>query len=150
MFTKRETDSELESAFEGARDVLEMLSAQSAQAAHYFEILTLLSSAIARQRHSLALRSMSVKAKNPYVGKIFSLNIDRTAPEAQLECPISGDQSTDGGILGPWAPNDQSAYVGLPEEIDDALMLWDCPELSAWDGFPFLSDAFAVEGQESI
>lgn len=154
MFTKRETDLELESSFDGARNVLEMLSAQSAQAAHYFEILTLLSNAITKQRQSLALQSISIKPKNPYVGKIFSLNIDRTSSEAQLGSSLSEEQSTsradNGGILDPWLPGDQAAYEGLSQEIGNEFMLWDCPELSAWDSFPFLSDVFTAEGQESL
>jgi hypothetical protein len=92
MFTKRESDLELESAFGGARNILQMLSSQSAQAAHYFEILTLLSVAISRQRQSLASQSTSIKARNPYVGKIFSLNIGMTALEAQFGKTLSGDQ----------------------------------------------------------
>lgn len=89
------------------------------------------------------------------MGKIFSLNVNKAAPKAQLEFSISGDQSPshaaeNGGIIDSWVPDDQPAYEGLPQEFDDSFMLWNYPELSAWDSFLFLSDAFAVEGQESI
>ncbi|KAL4757127.1 Zn(II)2Cys6 transcription factor [Aspergillus foveolatus] len=75
MFSQKELDSTLEEAFTGALEILRVLSQQSAQAAHYFEILNLLRNAIDEQRQRLRENPPPDKK---YVSKLFSLNNRRT------------------------------------------------------------------------
>ncbi|KAL4928647.1 Zn(II)2Cys6 transcription factor [Aspergillus undulatus] len=80
MFSQKELDSTLEEAFTGALDILRFLSQQSAQAAHYFEILNLLRNAIDEQRQRLRENPPPDKK---YVSKLFSLNNHRNNNEPQ-------------------------------------------------------------------
>ncbi|KAL7796727.1 hypothetical protein V8C37DRAFT_408211 [Trichoderma ceciliae] len=137
MFAKRELDYEVEIAFRSAKDVLDFLGIQSPQAAHYSEILNLLSNAIVKQRMKLSSRPRS-----RYVGKLLSFSRE-------------GDTSQDNG-----ANNDDETLLdnntGLPTgetdgvwiadlsgqhaEMDgDMLRGWDSLDLSQWDSFPFYS-----------
>jgi hypothetical protein len=81
MFATREIDFEIEVAFAGARELLKMLSIQSAQAAHYFEILLLLSDVITEQRQKLA--SQPNRNRSSYSGRIFSLHDPRPSMEVR-------------------------------------------------------------------
>jgi hypothetical protein len=109
MFAKRKIDFEIEVAFAGARELLEMLSLRSAQAAHYFEILVLLSDVITEQRQKLA--SQTNRSRSGYVGRIFSLHNRRPNVEAgpgtnpneiSMVSPSAGS-----GIVGDtWMPKD--------------------------------------------
>ncbi|KAL6232470.1 hypothetical protein BDW75DRAFT_247146 [Aspergillus navahoensis] len=76
MFSQKELDSTLEEAFTGALEILRVLSQQSVQAAHYFEILNLLRNAIDEQRQRLRENPPPDKK---YVSKLFSLNGRRGA-----------------------------------------------------------------------
>ncbi|KAL4907201.1 hypothetical protein BDW74DRAFT_148741, partial [Aspergillus multicolor] len=73
MFSQKELDSTLEEAFTGALEILRVLSQQSAQAAHYFEILNLLRNAIDEQRQRLRDNPPPHTDKK-YVSKLFSLD----------------------------------------------------------------------------
>ena len=57
MFSHRQVDTEVDGAFSSALAILRMLSQQSAQAAHYLEILTLLEAAVTQQRQRLAAQA---------------------------------------------------------------------------------------------
>ncbi|KAK5993046.1 putative transcriptional regulatory protein [Cladobotryum mycophilum] len=119
MFAKREMDYE------------------SPQAAHYSEILTLLSNAILEQRKKLAARRRS-----RYVGRIFTLNGGKGSDEgdmangSMIQQPIL--QTNNAGLLvgetsGAWFTGEQ------PDMDSDALRGWDSLDLCQWDSFPFNS-----------
>ncbi|KAK2753619.1 hypothetical protein FQN54_007396 [Arachnomyces sp. PD_36] len=138
MFSKREVDHEIESAFSGAREILDMLSAQSPQAAHYFEILTMLSNAIAKQRKQLASRGRS-----NYVGRLFTLDganaaqdQGRAQPTASTSLEMQPGQTEldDQGVN--WTLGGQM----IQPDLDEGLLLrWDSLDLPLWDSFPFMN-----------
>lgn len=138
MFSKREIDNEIEMAFSGAREILDMLSAQSPQAAHYSEILTMLSNAIVKQRKQLALRGRS-----KYVGRLFTLDganpaedQGRTEPIASTSLETHPDpvELNDDGEN--WALGGQQ----IQPDLDEGLLLrWDSLDLPLWDSFPFMN-----------
>src|SRR6478735_6523709 len=73
IFAKYPVESDINNAFEGAKDVLRHLATQSPQAAHYLDILTTLSGAIDKRRSNEAS-----SGRSRYVSKLFSLD----APES--------------------------------------------------------------------
>jgi hypothetical protein len=85
MFSQKELDSTLEEAFTGALEILRVLSQQSAQAAHYFEILNFLRNAIDEQRQRLRENPPPHKK---YVSKLFSLN-NRRALDSQPQSDVA-------------------------------------------------------------
>ncbi|KAF4470452.1 nitrate assimilation regulatory nirA [Fusarium albosuccineum] len=133
MFAKHPVDSDIEMAFQGAKDVLTHLSKQSPQAAHYLEILASLSSAIAKRRSK-----ESSAGRSRYVSKILSL--DSSAPggpgdEVQwLPISLNDNQlmpAVDGEAAQDWA---------FPQlEGGDLCLDWESLNISQWDSFPFLS-----------
>lgn len=138
MFAKRELDYEIESAFRGAREVLEFIAAQSPQAALYSEILSLLSNAITKQRDQLASRGRS-----KLVSRLFSLSGTESSTDAgsslptdratSLSQPSSAIAFEDGNAN--WMMG-QSGLQGVGLD-GDLLAGWDSLELSQWDNFPF-------------
>ncbi|PHH90214.1 hypothetical protein CDD83_4219 [Cordyceps sp. RAO-2017] len=138
IFAKRSVDHAIESAFSGARDLLNFFATQSPQAAHYHDILTLLANAVAKQRETSASRGRS-----RYVSKIFTLGRGDEAPERQAErelegqppsptgfAPIAPELGGDGWLCGSATPADDG---------DDMLFGWDSLEISHWDSFPFVT-----------
>lgn len=136
IFAKRSIDYDIESAFSGARDVLNFLATQSPQAGHYYEILTLLANAITKQREKIAS-----KGRSRYVSKIFTLN--RT--EDAAECDAEGERD--------WLPTTSVAYAPAPAEEgvswlsgnrtpaepgEEVFLGWDSLDISQWDSFPFV------------
>jgi len=140
MFAKREIDFEIEVAFAGARELLKMLSLQSAQAAHYFEILVLLSDVITEQRQKLA--SQTNRNRSGYVGRIFSLHDRRPSIEASRGTNISeismASTSAGSGMVGDtWMPNDDYAHHQIRPDLDgEGFLGWDSLDLQLWDSFP--------------
>ena len=142
MFAKREVDYEIEAAFSGAREILDMLSTQSPQAAHYFEILTMLSNAIAKQRKQMALRGRS-----KYVGRLFSLDSAYLAREESRPEPIpSAATSSFEGNPDQTTLNDSEVNwmmeggQQIQPDLDEGLLLrWDSLDLPLWDSFPFMN-----------
>ncbi|KAF7560207.1 hypothetical protein G7046_g3929 [Stylonectria norvegica] len=147
MFAERELDYEVETAFRGARDVLEFIAIQSPQAAHYSEILTLLSNAISKRRDKLTLRGRS-----KFVGRIFSFAeagsaTQDTTPNTVNSQSVGADAHDEvlDDFHGNW-PMGQ-ATPDMPGDMDvDLLSGWDSLDLSQWENFPFLSPrSFQVE-----
>lgn len=147
MFANREIDFEIEVAFAGARKLLKMLSLQSAQAAHYFEILVLLSDVITEQRQKLA--SQTNRNRSGYVGRIFSLHGQRPSVEATPETNLSelsmASTFAGSGLVGDtWMPNSDN-YVHLqirPELDEEGFLGWNSLDLQRWDSFPFMTEPF--------
>ncbi|KAF4974589.1 hypothetical protein FZEAL_8516 [Fusarium zealandicum] len=134
IFAKQSVDSDIETAFQGAKEVLSHLSRQSPQAAHYLEILTTLSSAIAK-RHS---RERSA-GRSRYVSRIFSLD---------LSADPAGHPNQQESRWPDLVPNDSQFLPGPDETQDwafpqleggDLCLDWDSLSISQWDNFPFLS-----------
>ncbi|KAL3455839.1 hypothetical protein BJX64DRAFT_271638 [Aspergillus heterothallicus] len=148
MFSQKEVDSTLEEAFNGALEILRVLSQRSAQAAHYFDILSLLRNAIDEQRQRLRENPPPDKK---YVSKLFSLNNRRNSPQPQrnLASPFEPGgsveliqaQSLPAGPpytepQGPGFLFDAAAVDGAP------FSGWEGMELPLWDRFPFIDDSF--------
>ena len=136
IFAKRSIDYDIESAFGGARDVLNFLATQSPQAGHYYEILTLLANAIAKQREKIAS-----KGRSRYVSKIFTLSREKDAAECDsrrerdwLRAPSDGYASgpVDEGVTWP-SGNRTPAEPGA-----EVFLGWDSLDISQWDSFPFV------------
>ena len=81
MFAQAEPKFEMDASFNGAREVLKMLSDHSAQAEHYYEILTGFSEAI--QRHRQHLSREKRRSHNKYVNQILKLDIGQSASDSQ-------------------------------------------------------------------
>lgn len=137
MFAHRDIDPDVDDAFKGALVILQMLAAQSAQAAHYLEILTLLESAVTQQRQRLAAQAR--QRRGQYVNRIFSL---KESPKTEGQgagrrrSDISTPLSTTGGSLYPWMPQDTPVTV-TPPAMDGSFLDWEGMELPLWDSFPF-------------
>lgn len=147
MFSHRDIDSEIDSAFTGALSILRMLAHQSAQAAHYLEILTLLEAAITQQRQRLAAQAR--QRRSQYVNRIFSLN-DNPPP---TRLPSEDDARADaaavpllvpGGPFYPWTPPDNGPVTVTPPAMDGAFLEWEGMELPLWDSFPFTEPGSSV------
>ncbi|GAB0137619.1 hypothetical protein EsDP_00005876 [Epichloe bromicola] len=138
IFAKRSTEFHVETAFTGARDVLKFLATQSPQAGHYYEILTLLANAIAKQRQSVA-----ATGRSRYVSRIFTLpETKETTSEEPNEdqgrfTPMLANlvptPMEDGGN---WATRSQTPADAGQQE---AFLGWDSLDISQWDSFPFVA-----------
>ncbi|TPX24108.1 hypothetical protein DIZ76_013451 [Coccidioides immitis] len=165
MFAKNKPDPEVEAAFASAKDILEIFSLLSAQAAHYFEILVLLSNAVNEQRQRLALQPK--RNKSPYVGRIFSLippeteafSTNRSAdidPDVMPSIASFGEAGDPHHSWGsptflPETPVQALEEGGggggeEEEEEEEAFFGWDSLHLPVWDNFPFLTDPFIPAG----
>lgn len=138
-FAKREIDYRVETAFGSARKILEFFAIQSSQAAHYYDILTLLANAIEKRREQLL-----DKGRSSHVSRIFPISIAQERMQAttmtedtssmrsgavneeRLDRSNRGDGVLD--ILGEYFDQDSEDFL-----VSDAL------DLSQWDGFPFMA-----------
>ena len=135
MFSQREVDPGLEETFHGAVDILRMLSRQSAQAAHYFEILTTLGNAINEQRQRLVSQR---RQSSQYVSKLFSLN--PTSPAADINTfPGQGmsPMSAHATNVYQWAQGDAG---DMTPDVEGLFSGWEGMDLPLWDSFPFLTE----------
>lgn len=147
LFAQREVDYGIETSFSKARVILDMLSAQSPQAAHYFEILTMLSKAIAKQRTQQA----GSRDRSRYVKKLFTLDGANVEDETEVEADsmnilasLAASADTNAGSAsasdragGNWRDMvEQIQKTGLDEGLS---LRWDSLDLSLWDSFPFTS-----------
>lgn len=122
-------EEEIEGAFHGSKEVLEFLSVQSPQAAHYLEILSSLSSAISRRR-----ASEPGARKSRYVSKLFSLASSPANPEAQ---PQDEEIYSNQTLFG--TPRLEDTNWSFPEIDSGELNLdWESLNISQWDSFPFV------------
>lgn len=136
IFAKRSIEYDIDAAFTGARDILNFLATQSPQAGHYYEILTLLSNAISKQRQNIA-----ATGRSRYVSKIFTL---QEAKELPSDEPRDGD-----GRFTPFASgliptlsedagNWLSGNMPPAEAGQEVFLGWDSLDISQWDNFPFV------------
>lgn len=157
MFSQKELDSTLEEAFNGALEILRVLSNQSAQAAHYFEILNLLRNAIDEQRQRLRENPPPDKK---YVSKLFSLNNRRNNTSSQSQRVTSlpePDGSSSELAVQPLTVTNTTVGASYPGPEDPALFDpamadvsattaefpgWEGMDLPLWDRFPFIDDSF--------
>jgi len=143
MFSHREVDPDIDGSFAGALSILRMLAHQSAQAAHYLEILTLLEAAVTQQRRRLAAQARHRRSQ--YVNRIFSL--DDGPISARMPSEDEGRTATpllmQGGPFYPWIPQDDGPTI-TPPAIDGDFLDWEGMELPLWDSFPFNGPASSV------
>ncbi|OIW34815.1 hypothetical protein CONLIGDRAFT_688771 [Coniochaeta ligniaria NRRL 30616] len=138
IFAEQTRDCGVEAAFDGAKDVLGFLAAQSPQACHYLEILTLLSRAIDKQR-----QRQTARGRNKYVGRIFQLDEGgtSTALGADDDDLVSPSSSQPGDVIVQEerdAPDGNESMPGLDSVDENFPSAWDMLELSLWDNFPFV------------
>ncbi|KAL4886693.1 fungal-specific transcription factor domain-containing protein [Aspergillus karnatakaensis] len=145
MFSQKEVDSTLEEAFNGALEILRVLSQQSAQAAHYFEILNLLRNAIDEQRQRL--RENPPRDKK-YVSKLFSLNNRRNSPQPQRGALSLAESTGSETFVQPltvgagYTEPDDAGSLFDSIDVSGAFPGWEGMELPLWDRFPFIDDSF--------
>lgn len=145
MFSHRDVDPEIDNAFTGALSILHMLAQQSAQAAHYLEILTLLQAAVKQQRQRLSAQAR--QRRSQYVSRIFSLSDTPSTPRLQsVDNSRTGNTTPllQGGPFYPWIPNDEGATIATPPIMDGAFLDWEGMELPLWDSFPFTEPGSSV------
>ncbi|VUC37378.1 unnamed protein product [Clonostachys rosea] len=137
IFAKDVVDYGIESAFHGARELLNFLGAKSSQATLYYDILTSLSNVINERREK-----SSTKSRTAYVSKLF--NFERQQSEGQ---------AVDGNGMNPAAQssedqqpaqtNDLFATCSLgnntPLESGEMFLDWDSLDISLWESFPYLT-----------
>ncbi|KAJ5690861.1 hypothetical protein N7462_005253 [Penicillium macrosclerotiorum] len=145
MFSHRDVDAEIDGAFTGALVILRMLARQSAQAAHYFEILTLLEAAVSQQRQRLSAQARHRRSQ--YVSRIFSLS--EATPTPRMEDGGRDDMTSSllaqGGAFYPWLPaHDNGSATVTPPITDSAFLDWEGMELPLWDSFPFTEPGSSV------
>lgn len=130
MFAKREIDYEVEAAFSSARNVLGFLGEQSPQAAHYSDILHLLSNSIIQQRGKCTTRGRS-----RLVGKIFSL--DALQDHTNSTGDASGQYSAMSNLEMTLEDDTGNPTTNQTEFDSTMFQGWDSLDLSQWDSFPF-------------
>ncbi|KAJ9482753.1 hypothetical protein VN97_g10670 [Penicillium thymicola] len=147
MFSHRDVDSEIDDVFRGALTILRMLASQSAQAAHYLEIITKLEAVISKQRQQLAAQAR--QRRRQYVTRIFSLNDTPATPQTQ-----SGGDGEQEEVINATPPlsqrvtsnawlhsEDDTTAAVSPLMIDGTSFDWECMDLPLWDSFPFLTES---------
>ncbi|GAT23272.1 fungal specific transcription factor [Aspergillus luchuensis] len=149
MFSRKEAEPSHEQAYGEALEILCVLSEQSAQAGHYYEILSCLGNAVAEQRRRLVQHSRQTKGR--YVSKLFSLDDRRPSVEVQegLDTPLLNGVSAiapEAGISDPWAGIQRLGFMDSLE-MDAALSGLDGMQLPVWDSFPFVGEAFQLQGR---
>ena len=123
-------DYVVETSFQGSRQLLEFLSAQSPQAAHYLEILSLLSTAITRHREN-----MVTAGSTKYVSKLFSLGASPTELDRDTGERLLSDLQRPFTLMND--TTDADSQVLMMDETE-SFSGWDTFDLSQWDDFPFL------------
>ncbi|KAJ5674324.1 uncharacterized protein N7477_004258 [Penicillium maclennaniae] len=144
MFSHRDVDPEIDGAFTGALTILRMLAHQSAQAAHYLEILTLLEAAVTQQRRQIAAQAR--QRRSQYVSRIFSLTGSPAPARVQSEDEGRGAATPliAGGPFCPWIPQDDGPGTVTPPVMDGVFLDWQGMELPMWDSFPFTEPGSSV------
>ena len=131
IFAKYPVESDINNAFEGAKQVLKHLSTQSPQAAHYLDILTTLSGAIDKRRST-----ESSTGRSRYVSKLFSLD----APESSHDVHESLDNMFPLTDVQPGVVDDaMQDWVFQEPDCGDFSLDWETLNVSLWDTYPFLS-----------
>ncbi|CAI7604362.1 unnamed protein product [Penicillium discolor] len=154
MFSHREVDSEIDDVFRGALTILRMLASQSAQAAHYLEIITKLEAAISKQRQRLVAQAR--QRRSQYVTRIFSLNDTPATPQTQGEGEEEEEEEEEEAVnttpplshsvtsYGWLHSDDGTAAAVSPPMIDGTLFNWESMDLPLWDSFPFLAESTTI------
>ncbi|KAF4986736.1 hypothetical protein FGRMN_10701 [Fusarium graminum] len=135
IFAKYPVESDINKAFQGAKEVLKHLSTQSPQAAHYLDILTTLSGAIDKRRSTEASTGRS-----RYVSKLFSLDAPTESAASQagqdmLDTMFPFTESQSGEMMD----DTMQDWVFQQPEGGDFSLDWESLNVSLWDTYPFLS-----------
>jgi hypothetical protein len=135
IFAKYPVESDINNAFQGAKEVLKHLSTQSPQAAHYLDILTTLSSAIDKRRST-----ETSTGRSRYVSKLFSLDTPTqgAGSQASQEMLDTMFPFTD-GQPGQMVDETMQDWVFQQPEGGDFSLDWESLNVSLWDTYPFLS-----------
>ncbi|KAG9245456.1 fungal-specific transcription factor domain-containing protein [Calycina marina] len=129
-FFRHQIDDAVDLVYSDASRILQFLAAQSPQAAHYFEILSLLSTAIARQ-HEIS----ASKEKSKSVSRVDSvLSLHRAIDEnptvsTDTQCQFQFDTIAKSELAG----------TLFAESVGEELYDWDHFDITQWDDFQQLS-----------
>lgn len=147
MFTVEQSPFEIEEAFRGSCNILETLSRHSPQAAHYLDILSSFSEAIAaRRRQAVSSRKHTGR---PIVEKImtfqpvqseheFSTGIDQSQQQAnsstpaQASAPVATPYEVE--TNAPWY-SDSAPSFDLQDMMNEPFLNWDSSDFLTWDPF---------------
>lgn len=130
IFAKYPVESDINTAFRGAKQVLKHLSTQSPQAAHYLDILTTLSGAIDKRRSS-----ESSTGRSRYVSKLFSLDAPTNSQDENMLDDMFSFTDVQAGV----ADDAMQDWVFQEPESGDFSLDWESLNVSLWDTYPFLS-----------
>ncbi|KAF0637697.1 hypothetical protein FPSE5266_07347 [Fusarium pseudograminearum] len=130
IFAKYPVESDINTAFQGAKQVLKHLSTQSPQAAHYLDILTTLSGAIDKRRSS-----ESSTGRSRYVSKLFSLDAPTSSQDENMLDDMFSFTDVQAGV----ADDAMQDWVFQEPESGDFSLDWESLNVSLWDTYPFLS-----------
>ncbi|KAL4728764.1 hypothetical protein ACLX1H_003163 [Fusarium chlamydosporum] len=134
IFAKYPVESDINTAFQGAKQVLKHLATQSPQAAHYLDILTTLSGAIDKRRST-----ESSTGRSRYVSKLFSLDAPTSSQGGQemldTMFPFTEPQSGATQVVD----DAMQDWVFQEPEGGDFSLDWESLNVSLWDTYPFLS-----------
>ncbi|KAI6767700.1 hypothetical protein HG530_005709 [Fusarium avenaceum] len=135
IFAKYPVESDINNAFQGAKEVLKHLSTQSPQAAHYLDILTTLSGAIDKRRST-----ETSTGRSRYVSKLFSLDTPTQGAGSQAGQDMLDTMFpfTD-GQPGQMVDDAMQDWVFQQPEGGDFSLDWESLNVSLWDTYPFLS-----------
>ncbi|KAM0191630.1 hypothetical protein ACHAPA_010815 [Fusarium lateritium] len=135
IFAKFPVESDINNAFQGAKQVLKHLSTQSPQAEHYLDILITLSGAIDKRRST-----ETSTGRSRYVSKLFSLDTPTQGAGSQ-----TGQEMLDtmfpftDGQSGQMVDETMEDWVFQQPEGGDFSLDWESLNVSLWDTYPFLS-----------
>ncbi|RGP59202.1 hypothetical protein FSPOR_11495 [Fusarium sporotrichioides] len=130
IFAKYPVESDINAAFQGAKQVLKHLSTQSPQAAHYLDILTTLSGAIDKRRSS-----ESSTGRSRYVSKLFSLDAPASSQDEHMLDDMFPFTDVQAGVTD----DAMQDWVFQEPESGDFSLDWESLNVSLWDTYPFLS-----------
>lgn len=134
IFAKYPVESDINNAFQGAKQVLKHLATQSPQAAHYLDILTTLSGAIDKRRST-----ESSTGRSRYVSKLFSLDAPTSSQGGQemldTMFPFTEPQSGATQVVD----DAMQDWVFQEPEGGEFSLDWESLNVSLWDTYPFLS-----------
>ncbi|ESU15586.1 hypothetical protein FGSG_09064 [Fusarium graminearum PH-1] len=130
IFAKYPVESDINTAFQGAKQVLKHLSTQSPQAAHYLDILTTLSGAIDKRRSS-----ESSTGRSRYVSKLFSLDAPTNSQDENMLDDMFPFTDVQAGV----ADDAMQDWVFQEPQSGDFSLDWESLNVSLWDTYPFLS-----------
>lgn len=139
MFTTDRPELDITDAFQGSCSIQKTLSIHSPQAAHYFDILTSLSEAVAaRRRQALSQRK---RAEKPIVERIMAFQPPQPCSansEADhgdiIQSSTTLPATVDENLSEDWLSGIASEF-DYQDMMSDPFLNWDNADFLSWDPF---------------